>query len=1005
MSAREYSLQATQDPSGSQWRRWDPHIHMPGTKKNDQFGARPAADEAWRERVLAWQPKISALGVTDYYVTDCYERAREWQAQGLLPGIDFIFPNVELRFAVNAPKGSPINVHLLVSPDDRDHLEQLDDFLAKLTFHHKGENYGCDRRGLIKLGRAFMPSVHGEEHALKVGIEQHKVSPDNLIASFAGSAWARKNIIVALSGSSSDGSGQLRDDGLAAMRRNLERTARVIFSGNAASRAFWLGEKADDIDAFKIEYDGLKPCMQGCDAHKLEEIGDPAFKRFTWLKGDPTFETLRQACIEPHWRAHIGEVTPETGLPSNTVASVKVSSADWVKPPEIPINPGLVAIIGARGSGKTALLELIAAGAHSIDKANTERSFLERARPLVGSAQVQVKWGGGPPTSSTVDFEKLPEKSTEARACYLSQKFVDKLCSSDGLATELRREIERVIFNAHDLDDRLDASNFEELQETKSAPSHRAKRRYEQALLELARELSAERELSEGLAKARKERDTLRASIERDKADRKALAPSDDAETVKLLDKVRLGAEAKRQRIGRLQKQVLDLEGLSEELAEFGGDEGDLRLRQLKTRYPDAGFAEGEWALFSINYAEQAVKILDEKLKSVRSEIKLLQGPAAGEAKEPEKLEEAAPFFDAKADLGKLTLSLLNKELKRLEAKVGLDRERRQKYNDLSTKITTAETTLGKRDRDIEHAEAAPGRIAELRTKRQNAYRGVFNEIEKQEVILKALYQPLAARLADQGGALAKLTFSVRRIVDVAAWADAGEALFNLAKAGDLRGKGVILERALQELKPAWESGDAAAAADAMSKFRTKYGEELYGRIPDHAKKTPEAKRAWNEQVAAWLFDTDHIGLSYGLEYEGADIQQLSPGTRGIVLLLLYLSIDLDDERPLLIDQPEENLDPKSIFEELVDRFKEARRRRQIIIVTHNANLVINTDADQVIVAERGPHRAGKLPMLNYKSGGLENEEIRNSVCEILEGGRMAFEERARRLRLNIASL
>jgi predicted ATPase len=75
-------------------------------------------------------------------------------------------------------------------------------------------------------------------------------------------------------------------------------------------------------------------------------------------------------------------------------------------------------------------------------------------------------------------------------------------------------------------------------------------------------------------------------------------------------------------------------------------------------------------------------------------------------------------------------------------------------------------------------------------------------------------------------------------------------------------------------------------------------------------------------------------------------IEQLSPGTQGIVLLLLYLAIDQQDRRPLIIDQPEENLDPNSVFEVLVPHFREARKRRQVIVVTHNANLVVNTDAD-----------------------------------------------------------
>lgn len=118
-------------------------------------------------------------------------------------------------------------------------------------------------------------------------------------------------------------------------------------------------------------------------------------------------------------------------------------------------------------------------------------------------------------------------------------------------------------------------------------------------------------------------------------------------------------------------------------------------------------------------------------------------------------------------------------------------------------------------------------------------------------------------------------------------------------------------------------------------------------------------------------------------------------------MLLLYLAIDTDDDRPLVIDQPEENLDPKSIYDELVHLFRGAELRRQIIIVTHNANLVVNTDADQIIVAECGPLQGGKLPDISYTSGAIENPEIRQLVCKILEGGEDAFRDRAKRLRIN----
>lgn len=82
--------------------------------------------------------------------------------------------------------------------------------------------------------------------------------------------------------------------------------------------------------------------------------------------------------------------------------------------------------------------------------------------------------------------------------------------------------------------------------------------------------------------------------------------------------------------------------------------------------------------------------------------------------------------------------------------------------------------------------------------------------------------------------------------------------------------------------------------------------------------------------------------------------------------------------------------------------FIDAKARRQVIMVTHNANLVINTDADQIIIATAGPHVSGDLPPISYLSGGLERAEIRKAVCDILEGGEAAFRERARRLRVRL---
>jgi energy-coupling factor transporter ATP-binding protein EcfA2 len=186
-----------------------------------------------------------------------------------------------------------------------------------------------------------------------------------------------------------------------------------------------------------------------------------------------------------------------------------------------------------------------------------------------------------------------------------------------------------------------------------------------------------------------------------------------------------------------------------------------------------------------------------------------------------------------------------------------------------------------------------------------------------------------------------------------------------------------------------------------MTAFMARYLRDLLAHAPFAPTQQAEF-RAWSKRFAHWLFGTDHITVRYEISYDGVDIRKLSPGTRGIVLLLLYLALDDSDDRPLIIDQPEENLDPKSVFDELVALFVAAKAKRQVIMVTHNANLVINTDADQIIVASAGPHPAGGLPPITYVSGGLESAEIRKAVCDILEGGEAAFRERARRLRVRL---
>jgi len=148
-----------------------------------------------------------------------------------------------------------------------------------------------------------------------------------------------------------------------------------------------------------------------------------------------------------------------------------------------------------------------------------------------------------------------------------------------------------------------------------------------------------------------------------------------------------------------------------------------------------------------------------------------------------------------------------------------------------------------------------------------------------------------------------------------------------------------------------------------------------------------------------WVFDDSQIQLNYGLRYNSTELEKLSPGTKGIVLLILYLAMDIDDSRPLIVDQPEENLDSESVYSLLSRYFRTAKRRRQVIVITHNPNLVVNTDAEQVIIAT-ADRLHGAFPNFSYETGSLENPVIRSKVCGILEGGEKAFLQRERRYAL-----
>ncbi|WP_245475727.1 TrlF family AAA-like ATPase [Mesorhizobium sp. M7A.F.Ca.US.006.01.1.1] len=990
---------------GSIWHRWDPHIHAPGTILANNFGQN--AWEPYLQAIEQSSPCIRALGITDYYSFTLYEQVVAHKNAGRLQGVELIFPNVEMRFEMGTSSDGVINFHLLVCPDEPDHLEKLQSFMRKLTFEAHGETYACDRDELIRLGRTHKRDPNlAPEAALREGTNQFKVSRSKLRDAFDKSEWAQRNILVGVAAGEGDGTAGLQGDtSLATMRKEIEKAAHFIFGSSQKLRDFWLGLGAATLEQLILGWGGRKPCLHGSDAHSLGKVGKPDNDLYTWIKGDVTFESLRQVVLEPSARVFVGPTHPIGALSSEVIERVTVTNASWFSNGAVDLNAGLVAIIGARGSGKTALAEIIAAGAYAARQSKDDeakKSFLYRAAKLLGSECSTLKWALGDETYSDLRAVETEEVLDDSRVRYLSQQFVDRLCSAEGITDELLTEIERVVFQAHPEEDRMEAANFGELLSLRAERWRSERQRQELAIVQTSNEMNVERQRKDALEGLKKQRDTVQATLEKDKKDRQALVSSGNAATKaasETLAEVDEAAVARRNLIQAQQRRRQTLLALLDAIRSWKESVLPGMLRDLRDAHIEAGLPEADWKTFEVDFKGDPAGTVNAAIKKLETSTTGLRGQAL-----PPLTPDADITISRLAEgvaLDQQALGHLDAEVARLTQVVGIATENARTYSRLTEKITQGEANLAKLRRSIELAEAADDKIKTLATQRTENYKKAVAAIIGEANELASLYEPLGQQIAGQSGALGKLTFNVRRTVDVEGWAARGEKLLDARKTGPFQGKGALLKAVKARLLAIWESGSADDIASALAKFRTDHDRDFVAEALED-RSNLERYRAWAAELSTWLYSLDHIRVRYSVQYDGVEIEQLSPGTRGIVLLLLYLSIDRNDDRPLVIDQPEENLDPKSVYDELVERFRETKLRRQIIVVTHNANLVVNTDADQVIVAKAGRHQPGALPTMTYIAGGLENPEIRKEVCEILEGGEPAFLDRAKRLRLRL---
>ncbi|MEX2493016.1 MAG: hypothetical protein WD425_14790 [Nitrospirales bacterium] len=335
----------------------------------------------------------------------------------------------------------------------------------------------------------------------------------------------------------------------------------------------------------------------------------------------------------------------------------------------------------------------------------------------------------------------------------------------------------------------------------------------------------------------------------------------------------------------------------------------------------------------------------------------------------------------------------------KLKEKLAKDEVSRKRLLDLQKRIAEKATTAERLGKEIENLDSKVKSNLEMKKEKQvELYLEVFGALNSDEEGLRELYRPMQEAI-QQFGAEMQFSMSVGYQVDAKSWLSQANRFFDGRRAG-AEGKRAEIERIVEtKLVSAWKKGDIDEIKSAFSEFCDAVDAKSFPLKYGVSKLTLV-------ELYDWMFSVDHIELTYKIRYSGTELEYLSPGTRGIALLVLYLLMDEDDTRPLLIDQPEGNLDNSSVYKQLVPYIRKAKTRRQIILITHNPNLVVATDAEQIIIATATRPSSQPYPRIQYHSGALEHSftngtfGIREAVCLLLEGGTEAFRVRENRYAL-----
>jgi len=956
-------------PKGAEWRKWDLHFHTPSSY---DYKDKSVTNETIIEKLL--KNNISLVAVTDHHIIDV-ARIKQLQYLGKLKNIS-VLPGIEF---LSDTRG-----------DDPVHFIGIFPEYCKLDYvwgqiKNKTDIKKVDGEGK-KPNEVYCNLLDTAKLIKELGgiVTIHAGSKSNTI----------ENVTHAIPHS-------------AAQKEDISKTIDI----------FELGDEKDVIDYktkvtqfLKKKFNLHHPLILCSDNHNCNEY---KLKQNCWIKADPTFAGLKQVLNEPEDRVYIGERPAILDkIDKNRTKYIKeltVSQIDgydetqgvWFKNVTIPFNSELVAIIGNKGSGKSAIADIISLCSNFHDENDfsflkTEK-FREKKGKIAKNFEASLVWEDGKkyPKNLFDDVQDTEIISVK----YIPQGQFERLTNEIDTAEKFQTEIENVVFSHMPEAERQDAKSFKELIEktTYSVSNSLKSLRSEiedinKTIIDLEKKKtpSYKKEL-ENLRK--KKQDELDALIE----PVPVTDPNEDAEKKERNTAVNIKIDSINKEISDIESQIEKSNDEKKNLISSLQQLKDIKEEILQKEIDFNKFIQEKQSLLQ-NYSININTLISVKIDL--SKIAEIITSKEDDLKSTKKnLGETDEVQTDKKNL----IELLEEKQKNLkEEKAKLDVEQ-QKYQEYLSKVESwkksKNTIIGSSETidTIKYYESLINYVdCDLETDLENIYqerRELVKKIfdDKQKIV--SVYKKARDRLNSIIEKNSETLKEYKIVIDA-----------SLIKKNDFNSKfldfinknlaGTFYSNAGGEkyLKQITDEINFDSKEDII-----KFLDTLIDSIRfDKRENENNVPRETSKQIKdiegfyEYLFTLQFLDSNYQLKQGDKELQQLSPGERGALLLVFYLLLD-NDTIPLIIDQPEDNLDNHSVATVLVPFIRAAKKKRQIIMVTHNPNLAVVADAEQVIYVKLEKEKNNTFATI---SGSIENKEVNQRIVEVLEGAMPAFNMR-----------